>query len=235
MQAVASRSRNFCLFMYRRRTMVRPRYKHIRQSGFRSHPASVRWCLQIALIFAAFTTTAPLHASGPEFMPLEAARPVLQKMASGNGAQPRPNIAAQDWLAWLQESDRQVRQRLEVGEEDTLTNLLRFGVTYTKEYRIEDDYLVLYGQSSLVNAFAENRANDLIRALEAPHEQSGLRRDAHLPGEKGFLPQLACGAEEAQSVPAGESGADAERVHSASGANQNRPQPEIRTSGHFAG
>ena len=167
--------------------MIRPRYGRTRQPGFRSRPANASGdCLRIALIFATLAATAPLHASGPEFMPLEAARPVLQKMATGNGAQPRPNIAARDWLAWLQESDRQVRRRLEAGEEDTLTNLLRFGVTYTKEYRIEDDYLVLYGQSSLVNAFAENRANDLIRALEAPHESQGFAEMRAFLEKKGF-------------------------------------------------
>ncbi len=78
------------------------------------------------------------------------------------------------WLAWVQAKDREVRERLIRGQEDTLVNLLRFGVTFTKEYRIEDEYLARYGQSSLVNAFAENRANDLIRAWRAPNPSAGL-------------------------------------------------------------
>ena len=72
------------------------------------------------------------------------------------------------WARWIQQSDQDVRNRLDRGQEDTLSNLLRFGVTFTKEYRIDDEYLVRYGESSLVNSFAENRANDLIRALAAP-------------------------------------------------------------------
>jgi hypothetical protein len=78
------------------------------------------------------------------------------------------------WSAWVQAKDREVRERLIRGQEDTLVNLLRFGVTFTKEYRIEDEYLARYGQSSLVNAFAENRANDLIRAWRAPKPSAGL-------------------------------------------------------------
>ena len=119
-------------------------------------------------------------------MSLEAGRPVLQAMGSSDGAHPSPNIGSQDWIAWLQKSDAQVRQRLDTGEEDSLTNLLRFGVTYTKEYRIDDEYLVLYGQSSLVNAFADNRANDLIKALSAPTGNQGFAEMRALVEKKGF-------------------------------------------------
>ena len=95
-------------------------------------------------------------------------------------------ISSEDWIAWLQKSDAQVRQRLDTGEEDSLTNLLRFGVTYTKEYRIDDEYLVLYGQSSLVNAFAENRANDLIKALATPNGNQGFIEMRTFLEKKGF-------------------------------------------------
>ncbi len=121
----------------------------------------------------------------PEFISLDSAKPVLDKF----GADPRhPNasVTSQEWLAWLQKSDAQVRQRLDAGEEDSLTNLLRFGVTYTKEFRIDDDYLLLYGQSSLVNAFAENRANDLVRALAAPSKNQGFIEMRAFVEKKGF-------------------------------------------------
>ena len=137
----------------------------------------------IALVSLAST---PSQEPKPEFMPLESAKPVLQKMGSSDGAHPSPNIGSQDWIAWLQKSDAQVRQRLDTGEEDSLTNLLRFGVTYTKEYRIDDEYLVLYGQSSLVNAFADNRANDLIKALAAPNGNQGFVEMWAFVEKKGF-------------------------------------------------
>jgi hypothetical protein len=109
-------------------------------------------------------------ATPREFISFEAARPALSAMSETLP----PDLKAagaldrEGWAKWVQIQDLAIRQRLDRGTEDTLTNLLRFGVTFTKEYRIDDEYLVLYGQSSLVNAFAENRANDLIRALAAP-------------------------------------------------------------------
>ena len=119
-------------------------------------------------------------------MSLESAKPVLQKMGPGNGAHPGADINSKDWAAWLQKSDADIRQRLDAGEEDSLTNLLRFGVTFTKEYRIDDDYLVRYGQSSLVNGFAETRANDLIKALAAPDGNQGFVEMRSFVEKKGF-------------------------------------------------
>lgn len=90
------------------------------------------------------------------------------------------------WSAWVETRDREIRKRLDRGTEDTLTNLLRFGVTFTKEYRIDDEYLVRYGQSSLVNAFAENRANDLIRALAAPNPPERITEMRAFLKKRGF-------------------------------------------------
>ncbi len=145
--------------------------------------------LQILLIAAAvasFATASAGQTANPQFMSLESAQPVLQKMSSGDGAHPTASVSSEDWIAWLKKSDAQIRQRLDTGEEDSLTNLLRFGVTYTQEYRIDDEYLALYGRSSLVNAFAENRANDLIKALAAPNANPGFLEMRTLVEKKGF-------------------------------------------------
>jgi len=111
-----------------------------------------------------------------EFISLESAKPVLK--GAEDALPPDLKAAgpmnATQWAAWVQRKDREVRDRLIRGEEDTLVNLLRFGVTFTKEYRIDDEFLARFGQSSLVNSFAENRANDLIRAWRSPHPSEGL-------------------------------------------------------------
>jgi hypothetical protein len=123
-----------------------------------------------------------------EFISLESAKPVLEGMS---GALP-PDLKAAGaldtakWSAWVHSKDREVRNRLIRGEEDTLVNLLRFGVTFTKEYRIDDDYLVGYGQSSLVNSFAENRANDLVRAWLAPNPPEGLVEMRSFVEKRGY-------------------------------------------------
>ena len=142
----------------------------------------------LAMLFAhmALVHSLVLPAQTPEFMSLESAKAVLQQMGSGNGAHPGPAVSPKDWLAWLRKSDADIRQRLDAGEEDSLTNLLRFGVTFTREYRIDDEYLVRYGQSSLVNAFADNRANDLIKALGTPGGNQGFVETRAFVEKKGF-------------------------------------------------
>jgi len=64
--------------------------------------------------------------------------------------------------------------------------LLRFGVTFTKEYRIDDEYLPKFGRSSLVDAFAENRANDLVRALASPQAKDGFREMRAFVEKQGY-------------------------------------------------
>jgi len=156
------------------------------ESRFRLSAAFNRLSSALILAFLAFVPAVSAQAPTPEFLPLDSAQPVLQKTRCTGSSCPAPGISPADWIAWLQKSDAQIRQRLDAGEEDSLTNLLRFGVTYTSEYRIDDEYLVLYGQSSLVNAFAENRANDLIAALAAPNANQGFVEMRAFVEKKGY-------------------------------------------------
>ncbi len=132
-----------------------------------------------------------VHAQAPpkvQFISLDEARPVLSAM-SGSLPVELESAATQDpaqWSAWVLKQDRQIRERLDRGEEDTLTNLLRFGVTFTKEYRIDDEYLPKYGSSSLVNAFAENRANDLIHAMTSGTPNEGIEQMRLFLEKKGY-------------------------------------------------
>jgi len=132
-----------------------------------------------------------VHGQTPlkvQFISLEEARPLLSVMSGSLPAELK-SPATRDpalWSAWVIKQDRQIRERLDRGEEDTLTNLLRFGVTFTKEYRIDDEYLPKYGSSSLVNAFSENRANDLIRAMASPSANEGIAHMRAFLEKKGY-------------------------------------------------
>ncbi len=123
-----------------------------------------------------------------QFISFEAAQPVLAGMTESLPPELKNagHLDAAKWSGWVQAKDRETRARLDRGEEDTLTNLLRFGVTFTKEFRIDDQYLVRYGNSTLVNSFAENRANDLIRALAAPNASEGMLEMRAFVEKKGF-------------------------------------------------
>ncbi len=138
------------------------------------------FCVSVGMPSQSFTR--------PDFISLEEAKPVLNansgKLPSGLSA--FNPLTANDWDRWVRKEDGEIRARLDRGEEDTLTNLLRFGVTFTKEYRIDDEYLLKYGKSSLVNAFAENRANDLIRAMASPNPSEGIGRMRLFLERKGY-------------------------------------------------
>jgi len=123
-----------------------------------------------------------------QFISFEAAQPVLTGMKESLPPELKNarDVDAAKWSGWVKAKDREIRVRLDRGEEDTLTNLLRFGVTFTKEFRIDDQYLVRYGGSTLVNSFAENRANDLIRALAAPKASEGMLEMRAFLEKKGF-------------------------------------------------
>lgn len=143
----------------------------------------------VVLAFAASQAKLPTT----EFISMDAAMPAITAAANKlpEELKPASSLDAAKWAVWVQKSDREVRDRLNQGEEDTLINLLRFGVTFTKEYRIDDEYLLRYGQSSLVGSFAENRANDLIRALASPrtwppNSGEGMARMREFLEKKGF-------------------------------------------------
>jgi len=127
-------------------------------------------------------------ASSPQYLSFAEAQPLLRAMTADLPADlrgPSP-LTAHRWANWVHQEDAEIRARLERGEEDTLINLLRFGITFTKEYRIDDQYLFKYGQSTLVNAFAENRANDLVRAMASGSANEGVAHLRAFLEKKGY-------------------------------------------------
>ena len=149
---------------------------------------SFKSSLAFVLLLGSCAAAAAQTAANPQFLSFDQAEPVLRARAAnlpadlkGPGA-----LTADKWALWTRKEDADIRARLDRGEEDTLTNLLRFGVTFTKEYRMDDQYLVKFGQSSLVNSFAENRANDLIRAMAAGGANEGIAHLRAFLEKKGF-------------------------------------------------
>ena len=109
------------------------------------------------------------RAQTPEFVSLASAQPVLAAMCDSlpPGLKSGGAITPGTWNKWVRRRDREIRDRAAQGEELTLSNLLRLGVPYTKEPRIDYSTLGEFGHSAFANQLVENRANDLIRALAA--------------------------------------------------------------------
>lgn len=155
--------------------------------------------LALAAISVTLQSAAWAQDARAQFIGFDTARPILKAMpASLPEGLKGAALDAAHWAEWLKKADAAVRHRLEAGEEDTLTNLLRFGVTFTREYRIDDEYFARYGESPLVDSFAERRAHDLIQALAVPGTNQGFIEMRALLRRKGFALQTAADRAAAQ-------------------------------------
>ncbi len=94
-----------------------------------------------------------LFAQSPQYVPFSAAQPILKAYLNSLPADLKPGgqPTAAAWDAWVRRTDQEIRTRLERGEEDTLTNLLRLGVTYTKQERITYSLLERFGKDKYVD------------------------------------------------------------------------------------
>lgn len=152
----------------------------------------------LSIVSVLLLATIPIASQAPAksaFISLQEAQPSLAAYQDALPEDLRSAAPLDDakWAKWIVKSDRDVRVRLDQGEEDTLSNLLRFGVTYTQEYRIDDDYLPKYGSSSLVDSFADHRADDLVRALASPKSAEGFREMRAFIEKKGYSFQTPAG------------------------------------------
>jgi hypothetical protein len=127
-------------------------------------------------------------AQKAQYVPFSEAQPILKTYLNTLPAQLKPGgqPTAAAWDAWVRSTDKEIRSRLERGEEDTLTNLLRLGVTYTKQERISYSYLERYGKDKFVDGLADKRTSDLIRALAAPNANQGMRDMRDFLEKRGF-------------------------------------------------
>ena len=72
-------------------------------------------------------------AQTPQFVSFSSAQPVLEAMRSQLPPELKTSLNAATWDKWVRTEDKEIRSRIEEGEENTLTNLLRMGVTFTQE------------------------------------------------------------------------------------------------------
>jgi len=110
------------------------------------------------------------------FVRFDEARPMLTELAGRLPAgldRLNPSQLAAAWPGWIERHDRDVRARLERGDEDTIVNWLLFGTSFTSKPRAvlgavdsgtADRELVLRRTIELISA----RVEDLLQALAAP-------------------------------------------------------------------
>jgi SAM-dependent methyltransferase len=119
----------------------------------------------------------PAAVAPARYVRLSEARPILTELASQLPPQLDKLIPAQvesAWPAWIERHDREIRARLEQGDEDTIVNWMLFGTSFTSRPRavlgaVEsgtagDRELVLRRTIDLISA----RLDDLLTALAVP-------------------------------------------------------------------
>lgn len=157
----------------------------------------MRKLLSRFLVFAVVLTGARATLSGQlDFITYDQAGPILETYRQSLPAQLKdrpPQRLRAEWATWVRQRDREVRARLDRGDEDTLTNLLRYGVTYTSQPRIDWSDLFQYGENAGANLLVSNRADDLVRALAAPGNNERLLTMRAFVEKKGLTPSAPVG------------------------------------------
>ena len=112
----------------------------------------------------------------PRLIGFDEARPILTELMAKLPSELKPLTAAQmakAWPDWIGRHDREIRARLEQGDEDTIVNWMLFGTSFTSRPRavlgaVEpgagDPELVLRRTMELISA----RLDDLVQALATP-------------------------------------------------------------------
>jgi hypothetical protein len=129
----------------------------------------------IPSVFTSFTE------AQPAFHALQAS-PAPQTPALGD-------LTVAAWPDWLQKHDREIRLRLTRGEEDTLTDFLRFGLSFTKQPPISNRELIEYDGNATIRATAEQRIDDLVSAMASPGSNERVAQSRAFVEAKGFAPQ----------------------------------------------
>lgn len=81
---------------------------------------------------------------------------------------PESNIASPGpWDHWIRKQDSQVRARIKRGEEDSISNLILYGTSYTSLARLEDAESAVKENGKIAEA-ARARLQALVAALGAP-------------------------------------------------------------------
>ena len=99
------------------------------------------------------------------------------------------DLTAATWPDWIQRHDREIRLRLIRGEEDTLTDFLRFGLSFTKQPSISNRELIEYDSSATIRATAERRVSDLVGAMVLPSKNERVAQTRAFVESKGFILQ----------------------------------------------
>jgi hypothetical protein len=169
---------------------------------YRFKLVSCSLCLIAGSVAAAARLAASSPASSPvRYISYREAQPILDALKDALPTELQ-SLPAQNpgpaWDLWIQARDRQIRARLDRGDEDSLVNFLLFGTSFTNRKRLTLEFLAQVGQKQAklgsevspegaeLLATVKGRADDLVRGMEAPGSSERLSFARHFLEKKGY-------------------------------------------------
>jgi len=128
------------------------------------------------------------------------AKPILERLA----ASLPPELAGKSaselesvWNDWVSRRNREIRARLERGDEDSIVNFLLFGTTFTSLPRALNDGARIGGRQR-ADEIVRGRTADLIAGIASPSGNERLQFVRDVVARRGIDPTTATGREQAQ-------------------------------------
>ena len=104
------------------------------------------------------------------------------------------------WPAWVGQRDREIRARLERGDEDSVVNLLLFGVSFTRRPRFtfagrsaDATPVAVRVDEMLAGGIVRGRLDDLVAGMASPGENERLRFATQVVRRRGIEPTTPAG------------------------------------------
>ena len=133
-------------------------------------------------------------------IPYPEAKPILERLAASLPAElaGRPIAELESvWVEWVSRRSREIRARLDRGDEDSIVNLLLFGTTFTRRPRAPNDSATVGGARRAAD-IVRGRTNDLIAGIAAPGGNERLLFVRGLVERRGIDPSTPSGREQAR-------------------------------------
>ena len=150
----------------------------------------------LCIVFLALAAMSQTAVHKAVYLPYSEAQPIIEALdeilppeLKGLGNE---GLTAK-WTGWLTQRDRAIRDRLALGDEDSLVNFLFFGATYTQQPRFSPkqiaDLEARQGNADVqakLDAILAGRLNDLVNALSKPNTNERLVFTRQWLAQKGF-------------------------------------------------
>ena len=134
-------------------------------------------------------------------IPYSEARPIVERLAASLppelAARPASELESM-WADWVSRRNREIRARLERGDEDSIVNLLLFGTTFTRLPRALNDSSRVGGRERTAE-IVRGRTADLIAGIAAPGGNERLQFARQVVARRGIDPATPGGREQART------------------------------------